>query len=66
MKVLLNDGNELELAGNPSLAELIEQMTVPTPCAIVLNGQHIPRIKHAQTPLSDGDQISVISPMQGG
>jgi sulfur carrier protein len=34
--------------------------------AVVINQQFIPRDRHASTVLKEGDNIELISPMQGG
>lgn len=55
------------LEKNLSLAEfLLKKNLIAESYAIALNRRFIPRTKHTTTILNDGDQIELITPMQGG
>ena len=50
-----------------TLAELItERSNEPTAVATAMNGAFVPVGLRANTPIADGDQIEMLSPMQGG
>lgn len=53
--------------GPPNLAALLEALAFPpTGIAVARNEAFVPRSQYVTTPLTDGDRIEVVSPMQGG
>lgn len=65
MRVLINQ-TPYELADNATLADAIQAVTASDPFAAALNLTFVPRGRHAQTPLAEGDQIEIIAPVSGG
>lgn len=50
-----------------TLAELLEERGVAAePVATALNGGFVSRGRRANTPLSAGDRVEIVSPRQGG
>lgn len=65
MQVSIN-GTPLTLTATTLDAALIEAGFARNSIATAVNGQFVPAAKRGDTPLSDGDRIEVLSPMQGG
>lgn len=66
MTVYLN-GEVIELGGSPSLQDVLARHAPPAqPYAVALNAHFVPRGRHADTPLRDGDRIDVVIAAQGG
>ena len=64
MKIILN-GLTQETSAT-TLAELLEEQEFGRKVATACNGMFIPSGARAETLLSDGDQVEVLAPMQGG
>lgn len=64
MQITLN-GTRHKTEAADLAALLIEQNFGPK-VATALNGSFVPATLRAQTPISEGDLIEVLSPMQGG
>jgi sulfur carrier protein len=63
----------IEVNGEPreigarSLADAVAELGLAeTVVATALNGDFVPRGERAGTPLTDGDRIEIVAPMQGG
>ncbi|OVE81811.1 thiamine biosynthesis protein ThiS [bacterium M21] len=66
MKLLLN-GEEVTYDGASNLAALLESRGHTTgTVAVALNEEFVPRSTYSEVELKDGDDIEVVSPMQGG
>ena len=65
MHVLINQ-HPRELPEGSTLAQAIEAEGFTPPFAVAVNLQFVPRTHYTATPLHDGDQIEVISPITGG
>jgi sulfur carrier protein len=66
MTVVLN-GEPHGSAGPMSLADAVALLTVAaTGVAAAVNGEVVPRTAWASTQLADGDQIEVVTAVQGG
>lgn len=65
MLVVLN-GERTEIAARDLSALLSERDYRHTQVAIALNQRVVPRASWAQTALTSGDQIEIITPRQGG
>jgi sulfur carrier protein len=66
MTVVLN-GDKHQAAGPMSLADAVALLTTaPTGVAAAVNGEVIRRTAWAQTQLADGDEIEVVTAVQGG
>ena len=66
MRVRLN-GEPRELADGTRLAEAVAELTdLAGGVAAAVNGDVVPRGSWAATPLRDGDQVEVVTAVQGG
>lgn len=67
MMAIKFNGEIIELHDDDSLLKiLIEQGYHQTYYAVAVNRRFIPRPLHKETMLKKGDEIEIISPMQGG
>lgn len=64
---------KIELNGKPrdcasaTISELLDEAGFQgSIVATALNGEFVPRNQRDTTPLSEGDRVEVLSPMQGG
>ncbi len=65
MKIILN--GEARDVAQANLAVALEELGYSTAkIATALNGNFVPASARASTPLSDGDLLEVVAPMQGG
>jgi sulfur carrier protein len=66
VQVKLN-GEPRELPDGATLAEAVAQVTdLATGVAAAVNGDVVPRGSWATAPLRDGDQVEVVTAVQGG
>ncbi len=66
MNVTLN-GEPLQVPPGTTVAQLVSQVTgQPTGVAAAVNGEVVPRRAWAGTPLTDRDQVEVLTAVQGG
>ena len=66
VQVKLN-GEPRELPDGATLAEAVAQVTdLATGVAAAVNGDVVPRGSWAAAPLRDGDQVEVVTAVQGG
>jgi sulfur carrier protein len=66
MQIVIN-GRPHHAAANISLAQAVALLTkAPTGVAAAVNGEVVRRAAWASTPLADGDQIEVLTAVQGG
>ncbi len=66
MMIVLN-GSPTHLAIPHSIATLLESLqTRSTGVAVEINGLLVPKIRHADTWIQDGDRIEVVSFVGGG
>ena len=65
MRVIINQTPH-EVADDATLADAIQAVAASEPYAAALNLTFVPRGRHAQTPLAEGDQIEIIAPVSGG
>jgi thiamine biosynthesis protein ThiS len=66
MRLILN-GAEREFPNLATVADLAAWLKLPGfGCAVELNGEVIPRNRHVQTPLVDGDRLEVVRLVGGG
>ena len=66
VQVRLN-GEPRELPDGTSLAEAVTELTpAAAGVAAAVNGDVVPRGAWAGTPLADGDQVEVVTAVQGG
>jgi sulfur carrier protein len=66
MEVVIN-GKPLQAAASLSLAQAVALLTdAETGVAAAVNGDVIRRAAWAATPLSDGDEVEVLTAVQGG
>lgn len=65
MKLIIN-GEEKQIEAKTLEALMIELGGYETKSAVAVNGGFIPKSSHATMELSAGDEIEILSPMQGG
>ena len=66
MQILVN-GAPHAIAGNATVAELIEHMGLTGKrFAVELNEQILPRSRHPEWQLEDGDEVEIIQAIGGG
>lgn len=66
MLITIN-GKTKEATGPCSLKEYIESEQIDIEwCAIAVNGAFVPKQHHSSTYLSNGDEIEILQPAQGG
>lgn len=65
MQVELN-GARIETPAATLAALIVDRGFDPASIATAVNGAFVPRPMRAQTALTHGDKIEVLSPMQGG
>ncbi|NUP05798.1 MAG: sulfur carrier protein ThiS [Polyangiaceae bacterium] len=66
MKLVVN-GDGLEVDEGTTVRALLDRLALgPGPVAVERNGEVVPRKTHADTVLSDGDQIEVVHFVGGG
>ena len=66
MQVIIN-GETRELDDGVSIAQLLEQSDLAAKrIAVEVNEAIIPKSRHAETPLQDGDKIEIIHAIGGG
>ena len=66
VQVKLN-GEPRELPDDATLTEAVTQVTdLASGVAAAVNGDVVPRSSWAATPLRDGDQVEVVTAVQGG
>jgi sulfur carrier protein len=66
MQVILN-GESREVPDRVSVKELLEQLGYQIQGrAVAVNRAFVPRSRHAQHRLHEGDEVEVVAPMQGG
>lgn len=65
MRIKLN-GRAIE-TGATTLAELMQEQQIDArTVATALNGEFVPRTRYASQRLEAGNQLEILSPMQGG
>lgn len=65
MKIMVNAVPH-EVTGAKLSTALMELGFTPQAIATALNGHFVPKEARATTDLSEGDQLEVLAPMQGG
>lgn len=66
MQVLIN-GKPTEIAPGASVSDLLEQLELKGKrIAIELNGEILPRSRHTDQRLDDGDQLEIVHAIGGG
>ena len=61
------NGAERALAGEMSVADLVRELALEGKrIAVELNGEIVPRSRHAQTRLAAGDRLEIVGAVGGG
>ncbi|MBL8486840.1 MAG: sulfur carrier protein ThiS [Rhodocyclaceae bacterium] len=67
MPTLRVNGETLSLADPATVADLLrEQGLIGRKVAVELNGEIVPRSRHADTALADGDRLEIVVAVGGG
>ncbi|HEY3754491.1 MAG TPA: sulfur carrier protein ThiS [Pseudonocardiaceae bacterium] len=66
MRAVVN-GEEWELAAGATVADVLRRLGAPaTGIAVACAGEVVPRVSWSDTAVRDGDQIEVLTAVQGG
>jgi sulfur carrier protein len=66
MRIVVN-GEPVEVREGLTLEGLLEQLAVRRPhTAVALNREVVPRARHGQSVLREGDRVEIVHPMAGG
>ena len=65
MRLIVNQ-IEKEVPENSSIDDVLQLIDAQPPFAIAINYEFIPKSKHAETIVQDGDEMEVIAPVTGG
>ncbi|MCK9469152.1 MAG: sulfur carrier protein ThiS [Porticoccaceae bacterium] len=65
IEIFVNDQNQ-QLRQGATLAELIAQCATSPSTVAAINGTFVPRSRHADHPLQNGDRVELLAPMEGG
>ena len=66
MTVVVN-GDEHELPAGSTVADLLDRFELPRAgTAVAVDGEVVPRAEHAETVLTDGAAVEVLTAVQGG
>ena len=66
MNVIVN-GQPVELSDGATTAAAVQVLTsAPSGIAVAVNGEVVRRSRWEATPLADGDQVEVLTAVQGG
>ncbi len=65
MNIQIN-GQPLSLAQHSTVAQALAAFGARPPVAVAVNGAYLPRARHQDTHLEEGDRLEVLSPMEGG
>ncbi len=65
MNLIIN-GEKRDVESNTTLLALLSQLGASEPYAVAVNHSFVPREQCEGITLADGDQIEILSPIQGG
>lgn len=66
MQVFINDQSH-ELPAGATVADLLARLELPArQVAVELNAELVPRDRHAEQPLAEGDKLEVVTLVGGG
>lgn len=66
MRAVVN-GEEWELADGATVGDVVRRLGAPdTGIAVACRGEVVPRVSWSDTPVHDGDDIEVLTAVQGG
>lgn len=65
IEIIIN-GKKQQIGKDNTLEMIIAGLEIQPPYAVMINRQHIVRRDYVSTILSAGDEIDIITPMQGG
>lgn len=57
---------EREVPENSSIDDVLLLIEATPPFAVAINYEFVPKMKHAEVILQDGDEMEVIAPVTGG
>lgn len=66
IRIVVN-GQERQVAEGRTLRDLLADLDLAgTPCAVEVNRAVVPKRRHAEHPLREGDQIEIVTLVGGG
>lgn len=60
------NGSPVDLPSPCSVAELLERLETPAPCAVEVNREVVPRRQHPEHRLEPGDVVEIVTLVGGG
>ncbi|QIB65348.1 sulfur carrier protein ThiS [Kineobactrum salinum] len=66
MIALYINGRQESVAAGSSVADLLRQLAADEAVVVAVNEQFVPRNLHREQLLQAGDQVELLSPMEGG
>ena len=65
MRLVVNQ-IEREVPANSSIDDVLRLIDAQAPYAVAINYEFVPKTKHAEEVLREGDEMEVIAPVTGG
>ena len=65
MRVIVNQ-MEMQVPDNSTIDDVLLLIDAKPPYAVAINYEFVPKSKHAEVILQDGDEMEVIAPVTGG
>ncbi|MDO8713232.1 MAG: sulfur carrier protein ThiS [Polynucleobacter sp.] len=65
MRVIVNQ-IEMQLPENSSIDDVLLLINAKPPFAVAINYEFVPKTRHAEEVLHEGDEMEVIEPVTGG
>lgn len=65
MRVIVNQ-SEMQVPDNSTIDDVLLLIDAKPPFAVAINYEFVPKTRHAEEVLHDGDEMEVIAPVTGG
>ncbi|MBU3602400.1 sulfur carrier protein ThiS [Polynucleobacter sp. AM-25C3] len=65
MRVIVNQ-MEMQVPDNSTIDDVLLLIDAKPPFAVAINYEFVPKTRHAEEVLHDGDEMEVIAPVTGG
>ena len=65
MRVIVNQ-MEMQVPDNSTIDDVLLLIEAKPPFAVAINYEFVPKTRHAEEVLHDGDEMEVIAPVTGG
>ena len=64
--IVMVNGEETSLTDDESVRSLLDSRNQEGRVAVAVNGEFVPRGSYGEVFLSEGDEVEIVAPMQGG